>query len=186
MFVVQFSFLVIFPSLVSRSLSLMQTPKKSTHTLALRHVSACGVSSSLTSSYVTCWVLVHAYATSPGKAEWRSGLQYTIKMLHFVLFYSVTCYIDSIVSHIHVDTTKTCNVTRTLVATCVILWSWECSDKGLRWDTWIKWSEVCADVDRFVVFFLPVHSCSPFSFEFCVVNNWIVLGNLQRSIDQKP
>ena len=67
-------------------------------------------------------MLVHAYATSPGKAKWN-GPHHTIKMLHFVLFHSVTCYTKSIVSHIHVNTTKLRNVTFTLVATSVILWS---------------------------------------------------------------
>ena len=42
--------------------------RKLTHTLALRHVSTCKVSSS--SFHVTCWILVHASATSPGKTKW--------------------------------------------------------------------------------------------------------------------
>jgi hypothetical protein len=43
MYVVQISLLIItFLSLISQILSL--SPKKSTHTLALRHVSICGVS----------------------------------------------------------------------------------------------------------------------------------------------
>jgi hypothetical protein len=48
-------------------------------------------------------------------------------MLHFVLFHNVTCYTNSIVSHIHVNTTKLYNITCTLVATCVILRSLECT-----------------------------------------------------------
>ena len=68
-FVVQISlFIVTFFSLISQILSLMQFSKpsnKSTYTLALHHVSICGVPP----SYVTCWMLVHAYATSPGKAK---------------------------------------------------------------------------------------------------------------------
>jgi hypothetical protein len=44
-----------------------------------------------------------------------------------VLFHNVTCYTNSIkVSRIHVNTTKLRNITCTLVATCVILWSLEC------------------------------------------------------------
>ena len=101
---------------------------KSTHTLALRHVSICGVSpsySSYSSSYATCWMLVHAYATSPEKAK-RSGPHHIIKMLHFVLFRSFTCYTNSMVPHIHVNSTKLQNITCTLVAAGVILWSLEC------------------------------------------------------------
>ena len=49
---------------------------------------------------------------------------HTIKMLHFkVLLHSVT---DSIISRIHVNTTKPHNITYTLVATCVIPWSLKC------------------------------------------------------------
>jgi hypothetical protein len=60
--------------------------------------------------------------------EW-SGPHHNVEMLHFVLFNSVTCYIDSIVSRIHVKTIKTpklCNITCTLVAIGVILRSLEC------------------------------------------------------------
>jgi hypothetical protein len=82
-------------------------------------------SSSSSSSYATCWMLVHAYVTSPGKAKW-SGLHHNIKILCFVLFHSVTCYTNSIVSCIHVNTTNLRNIMCTLVATCVVLWSVEC------------------------------------------------------------
>jgi hypothetical protein len=41
--------------------------------------------------------------------------------ISFVLFHNATCYNNSIVSRIHVNTTKLCNVTCTLVTTCVIL-----------------------------------------------------------------
>ena len=51
-------------------------------------------------------MLVYVDATLPGKAE-RSGPHHNVEMLHFVLFCSVTCYIDSIVSRIHVNTIKT-------------------------------------------------------------------------------
>ena len=142
-------------------------------------------SSSSTFSYATCWVLVHAYATSHGKVEWNGRPHHTIKTLHFVLFHSVTCYTNSIISCIPVDTMKLCNVTCTSVERGVILRSWECSDKGLRWDTWIKWSEVCADVDRFVVLFFPFIIVFHFRL-ICVFHNWIVLGNMQQSIDRKP
>jgi hypothetical protein len=46
--------------------------------------------------------------------------------ISFMLFLNVTCYTNSIVSHIHTNTTKLHNITCTLVATCVILRSLEC------------------------------------------------------------
>ena len=76
-------------------------------------------------SYAICWMLVHACATSPGKFKW-SGPHHTIKILHFVLFHSVTCYTNSIVLRIHVNTTKLRNIMCTLVAS-VILRSLECT-----------------------------------------------------------
>ena len=48
-------------------------------------------------------------------------------MLHFVLFHNVTCYTNSLLSHIHVNTIKVRNITCTLVATCLILRSLECT-----------------------------------------------------------
>ena len=97
------------------------------HTLALRHVSICGVSpSSSFSSYdATCWMLVHACATSPGKAKW-SGPHQRRREENKSKFHSVTCYTNSIVPHIHVHTIDLCNITCTLVATYVIQRSLEC------------------------------------------------------------
>ena len=46
--------------------------------------------------------------------------------ISFVLFHNVTCYTNSIISRIHVNTTKLRNITFTLVATCVLLWRLEC------------------------------------------------------------
>ena len=82
-------------------------------------------------------MLVHAYVTSPGKAKW-SGPHRTIQMLHFVLSHSATCYTDSIVSCIHVNTTELCNITCTLVATNVILWCLECIAKLVLLVTMLK------------------------------------------------
>jgi hypothetical protein len=70
-------------------------------------------------------MLVHAYASMPGKAKW-SGPQHTIKMLHFVLFHTITCYTNSIVSHMHSNTRKLHKIMCTLVAIGVILQSLEC------------------------------------------------------------
>ena len=46
--------------------------------------------------------------------------------ISFVLFHNVTCYTNSIVSLIHVNTTKFRNIMCTFIATCVILRSLEC------------------------------------------------------------
>jgi hypothetical protein len=49
--------------------------------------------------------------------------------ISFVLFHNVTCYTNSIVSRIHVNTTKLCNTTCTLIATSMILRSLECTTR---------------------------------------------------------
>jgi hypothetical protein len=122
MFVVQIS-LLTFLSLILQNLSLMQTTKE-----VDPHPHICGVPPSYSYSFspnVNCWMLVHACATSPGKAKW-SGPHHTNTMLHFVLFRSVTCYTNSTASHIHINTIKLRNITCTLVGTGVILWGLEC------------------------------------------------------------
>ena len=72
---------------------------------------------------VECWCMHMSHR--PGRA---GGVDHTtpIIMLHFVLFHNVTCDTNSIVSCTHVNTTKLCNVTCTLVAIGVILRSLEC------------------------------------------------------------
>ena len=53
--------------------------------------------------------------------------------ISFVLFHNVTCYTNSIISSIHVNTIKLHNITCTLVATsvirrsleCIQLWKWQ-------------------------------------------------------------
>ena len=69
-------------------------------------------------------MLVHVYATSPGKAKWSGPHQWRWEENEFK-FHSVTCYITSIVSRVYVYTTKLLNITCTLVAIGVILWSLE-------------------------------------------------------------
>ena len=65
-------------------------------------------------------MLVFAYATSLEEAKWSGARQLRWEENDFN-FHSVTCYTNSIVSRIHVNTTKLRNIMRTLVATCVIL-----------------------------------------------------------------
>ena len=95
----------------------------------LRNINPHNITSSSyyssSSSSGTCWILVHACATSSGKAKWSGPHQRRWEENAFK-FHSVTRYIDSSVSLIHVNTTKIRNITCTLVATCVILWSVEC------------------------------------------------------------
>jgi hypothetical protein len=132
MFVAQISLLVVtFLSLLSWNFVINANHWRSqSHALALRHVSICGVLPSCSCyfsfsfSYATCWMLVHACATSSGKAKW-SAPNHAITMLHFVSFHSVTWYTNSILSRIHVHARKLCDITCTLVATGVILRSLE-------------------------------------------------------------
>ena len=70
-------------------------------------------------------MLVHAYATLSGKAKWSGPHQRRWEENEFT-FHSVTCYTKSMVSRIHVNTTKLHNITCTLVATSVILRRLEC------------------------------------------------------------
>ena len=119
------SLLSHYPPLYHKFCRQCKPPKKSTHTLTLRDVSSiCGLSSSSSSS-ATCWMLVHAYATSPGKAKWSGPHRRNWEENEFK-FQNVTCYTNSIISLIHVDTARLRDITCTLVATCVIQRSLGC------------------------------------------------------------
>ena len=130
MFVVQISLLIVtFLSLVLRIVSLMQTIKEvNPHPCIAPCVNMWSVTFLL--FFFLCHLLnvgacmCHMYR--PGRP---SGVDHTtpLKMLNFVLFHSVTCYTNSTVSRIHVNTTKLRDIMHTLIATCVILQSLECS-----------------------------------------------------------
>ena len=117
---------VTFLSLVSRIMSLMQTTKEvNLHP----RIEPC-VNMWIFFFFFLCHLLnVDAcicHIAREGQVECTTP-HHTTGMLHFVLFHSVTFYTNSIISGIHVNTTKLCNITCTMVATSVILQSLECT-----------------------------------------------------------
>ena len=66
------------------------------------------------------------------KAKWSGPQQQRWGEIEFK-FHSVTSYTDSIISCIHVNTTKLCNIMCSLVVTCVILRSLECNCFRQHW-----------------------------------------------------
>jgi hypothetical protein len=131
MFVVQVSLLIVtFLSLISSDFVIDANHQRSQPTPS--HCAMCQYVECrlhifnfpflLLMSLVGCWCM-----HMPHRSGRPSGVDHTtnIKMLHFVLFRSVTCYIDPIVSRM-LTLRKLRNLKCTLVATGVILWSLEC------------------------------------------------------------
>ena len=107
MFVVQIVSLLIvtFLSFISQFLSLMQTTKEVNPN---PHIAPCVNMWSVTFFFLCLLLNVGAcicHIAGEGHVEWTAP-HHTIKMLHFVLFHSVTCYTNSLVSRIRVNTTK--------------------------------------------------------------------------------
>jgi len=139
MFVVQISLLIVtFFSLIPHNLSLMQTTKEvNPHP----RIAPCVNMWSVTFLFLFFFFFFLCHLLNVGACvrhiAWEpSGGDHTsigegrtnsnCPHISFVLFHNVTCYTKSIVSCIHVNTTKLRNIMCTLVATCVILRSLEC------------------------------------------------------------
>ena len=143
MFVVQISLLIVtFLSLISHNLLLMQTTQEvNPHPRIAPCVNMWSVTFLffllllLLMPLVECWSM-----HPPHRPGMPSGVDHTsvgdrrtnsiYPHISFVLSHSVTCYTNSIVSRIHVNTTKLYNITCTLVARGVIIRSLECT-KGM-------------------------------------------------------
>ena len=79
--------------------------------------------------YITCWILKQTIQEIKPHARTHHAVINSNSChyynVHFMLFHNITCYTNSLLSRIHVTTTKLLNTRCTLVATSVILWSWE-------------------------------------------------------------
>ena len=131
-------------SLISQNLSFMQTTKEvNPHPRIVPCVNMWSVTFLFLFFFFLCHLLNVGACIRHITQEFPSGVEHTsvgdkrtnsnCPHISFVLFHSVTCYTDSIVSHIHVNTTKLRNITCTLVATSVILRGLECTRFTLIW-----------------------------------------------------
>ena len=131
MFVVQISLLIVtFLSLISQNLSLMQTTKQvNPHT----HSAPCVDMWSVNFLFFFFFLLCHLFECwcmhMPHRPGRPSGVDHTNggeRRKNEFKFHSAICYTISIVSLIHVNTTKLRIITCNVVATSVILWSLDC------------------------------------------------------------
>ena len=137
-FKVQISLLVAtFLPLISQNLSLMQTTKEiNPHPCIAPYVNMWSATFLFVFFFFLCHLLNVGACIHHIAREGQSGVDHTSvgdertnsnrPHISLELFHNVTCYANSIVSRIHVKTTKLRNIAYTLVAIGVILQSLEC------------------------------------------------------------
>ena len=130
MFVVQISLLIItFLSLISQIVSLTQTTQEvNPHPRIAQYVECHLLILTLLLLHLLLMPLVECWCMHmPHRPERPRGVDHTTPLKCCTLCYSTvsSCYTNSIISRIHVNTTKLLNITSTLVAAGVILRSLE-------------------------------------------------------------